>query len=239
MRCECGCEFEPKIEYRHRLICGDCTDKAVVERVMGGKRANITLTDPPYGLGAKKKSGKNDYQQYDDTRENLVILAEKWLPIAREISNAVFFFPGVTNAWIYPEADWMMCWFYAGGQLQSPWGFNCWQPILCYGKDPSLASGHGGRPDAVEMNIPANAGDIDHPCPKPITLWEWLVRRLTFEEGNIIFDPFLGSGTTLIACERLGRKCRAVEISPAYVGVAIERWYQMTGGEPVILADTE
>jgi DNA modification methylase len=50
-----------------------------------------------------------------------------------------------------------------------------------------------------------------------------------------VFDSFNGSGTTLIACERLGRKCRAVEIAPGYVGVALERWAQMTGGEPELL----
>jgi DNA modification methylase len=219
----------------HRLICGDCTDKAVVDRVMGGERADLCLTDPPYGLGNKKKSGKNDYDQHEDSRENLIILAGKWLPIAREISIVVVFFPGITNAWIYPEANWMMCWFYAGGQLRSSWGFNCWQPILCYGKDPSLASGNGGRPDAVEMNTPANAGDIDHPCPKPIALWRWLIKRLSFNDNDIFYEPFCGSGTTIIAGEQLSRKCRAIEISPAYCAVTIQRWVDMTGGTPVLI----
>ena len=58
---------------------------------------------------------------------------------------------------------------------------------------------------------------------------------ITTLRGDIVADPFLGSGTTLIACERLGRKCRAVEISPAYVAVAIQRWVDVTGGEPVLL----
>jgi DNA modification methylase len=53
--------------------------------------------------------------------------------------------------------------------------------------------------------------------------------------GVIIYESFSGSGTTLIACERLGRKCRAVEISPAYCAIAIQRWVDMTGGEPVLL----
>lgn len=223
----------------HRIICGDCTDRAVVERVMGGEKAAVCLTDPPYGLGEKKKSGKNDYDRHDDTHENLVTLAEKWLPIARELSSVVVFSPGVTNAWIYPEADWIMCWFYGGGQLRSSWGYNCWQPFLCYGKDPSLASGNGGRPDAVNMNTPANGGDIDHPCPKPLALWEWFVNRLSFNTGDIFYEPFSGSGTTLIACEQLGRKCRAVEISPAYVAVAIDRWATMTGGTPELLTQEE
>ena len=53
--------------------------------------------------------------------------------------------------------------------------------------------------------------------------------------GSIIYEPFLGSGTTIIACERLNRKCRAVEISPGYVAVAIQRWVDMTGGEPELM----
>jgi DNA modification methylase len=56
-------------------------------------------------------------------------------------------------------------------------------------------------------------------------------------EGLSIFDGFLGSGTTMIACERLGRKCRAVEISPAYCAVAIQRWADMTGGEPELVTE--
>ena len=60
-------------------------------------------------------------------------------------------------------------------------------------------------------------------------------RPIRNHEFDVVYDPFLGSGTTLIACERLGRRCRAVEISPAYCGVAIERWHQMTGREPVLI----
>ena len=60
-------------------------------------------------------------------------------------------------------------------------------------------------------------------------------RPIKNHESEFVYDPFLGSGTTLIACERLGRKCRAVEISPAYVAVAIQRWVDVTGGEPVLI----
>lgn len=206
---------------------------------MGGEKAAICLTDPPYGLGDGKESGKNNYDQHDDTRENLEKLADGWLPIARELSAVVVFSPGVTNAWIYPEANWIMCWFYGGGQLCSSWGFNCWQPFLCYGKDPSLAHGHGGRPDAVDMNTPANAADIDHPCPKPLKLWLWFIERLSFENGDVFYEPFAGSGTTIIACEQTGRKCRAIEISPAYVAVALQRWADLTGKTPELVTQVE
>lgn len=69
---------------------------------------------------------------------------------------------------------------------------------------------------------------------KPVALVEKAIAN-SAEQGAIALDPFLGSGTTLIACERLNRKCRAVEISPAYVAVALERWANLTGQTPILL----
>lgn len=213
----------------HRLICGDCTDRAVVAKVLDGRKAEVCLTDPPYGIDKTAESGKNDYEGFEDSEAALIDLASKWLPIAREFASAVVFSPGVLNLWFYPRADWIISWFYGGGQLRSPWGFNCHQPFLCYGPDPSLTQGHGARPDAVDMNTPANAADIDHPCPKPLKLWEWLIARLCFKRGTVIFDPFMGSGTTIVAAERMGHSARGVERSPYYCDVAIRRWQAITG----------
>ena len=218
----------------HRLVCGDSTDESAVNVALAGQKADVCLTDPPYGLGEKKESGKNNYCEYQDTEENLDVLAKKWIHVSINNSKVVVFSPGVTNAWKYPPADWIMCWFYGGGQLRSSWGFNCWQPFLCYGKDPSLASGHGGRPDAINMNVPANAADINHPCPKPIALWTWMINRLSFSNEDIFFEPFSGSGTTIIAAEQTGRKCCAIEISPRYVDVAVRRWQEFTGQDAVL-----
>ena len=210
---------------RHILVCGDCTD----ERNYKG-RFPLCLTDPPYGLGGSKASGKNDYESFVDTKENVAALAKKWVPLARSHCDAVVFSPGVTRQWLYPEPDWVLCWFYGAGQLRSSWGFNCWQPFLCYGRDPSLANGRGARPDAVNMNTPANAGDIGHPCPKPMKLWAWLFERLGFSDGEIL-DPFAGSGTTLIVAEQLNRTCYGIEIEPRYCDVIVERWQNLTGGK--------
>ena len=69
---------------------------------------------------------------------------------------------------------------------------------------------------------------------KPVELVEIMLKNNSSRDG-IVLEPFSGSGSTLIACERLGRKCRAVEISPAYCAVAIQRWVDVTGGEPVLL----
>lgn len=218
---------------KHRLACGDCTDVGAIDAALQGRKADLCLTDPPYGLDSKKKSGKNSYDQYEDTLDNLKELAALWLPLARSHSVAVVFSPGVTRQWVYPEPDWVICWFYGGGQLRSSWGFNCWQPFLCYGKDPSLANGKGARPDAIDMNTPANAGDINHPCPKPVKLWSWFLDRLTFSPNAVLFEPFSGSGTTIIAAEMKGIAVAAIELSPAYVDVAVKRWQDFTGKQAV------
>jgi ParB-like chromosome segregation protein Spo0J len=214
---------------RHRLVCGSCTDQNAIDAALVGARANLALTDPPYGLDGRKESGKNDYVGYDDSRENLVELAQRWLPLARAHANAVVFSPGVRQQWLYPEPDWVLCWFYGGGALQSPWGFNSWQPFLCYGKDPSLAYRRGSRPDAVNMNVSAQSGHVDHPCPKPVKLWQWLIERLVFKPNAIILEPFSGSGTALVAAERYDISVRAIELSPYYVDVALRRWEAFTG----------
>jgi hypothetical protein len=214
----------------HRIVCGDCTDPAVIEAVMQGEKADLCLTDPPYGVGL-------DYDGHDDSETALRELAAKWLPLARNAARVVVFTPGVTQQWLYPEPQWVMCWFYGGGQHRGPWGFNCWQPIICYGKDQSQAAGLGCRPDAVDLNTPANAGDIAHPCPKPMQLWEWLVTRCSFGDSDIVLDPFLGSGTTMIACHRLGRVCRGIELSPAYVAVCLERYAMETGETPELATE--
>lgn len=202
---------------RHRVMCGDATDPKDWAKLLKGERADLCLSDPPYGVGL-------DYKGFEDTPENVAKLAKEWLPIAREHADVVVFSPGVTRQWLYPPPDWVLCWFYGGGQLRSPWGFNCWQPFLAYGGDPSLASGNGCRPDAFDLNTPANAADLDHPCPKPLQLWTALIERLTFKQGAVIVDPLAGAGTTIIAAEQTGRTAYCMELSPAFVDVMIRRW---------------
>jgi DNA modification methylase len=208
----------------HRLLCGDATDVGAWDLVLQGERPSLCLTDPPYGIGV-------DYGVFTDTPQNVADLAERWLPLARSYASVVAFTSGVTRQWLYPEPDWVLCWFFGGGQLCGPWGFSCWQPIVVYGKDPSLASGNGRRPDAFDLNVPANAADIDHPVPKPLRLWEELIDRLTFAPDSIIVDCLGGSGTTIIAAERKYRKARLIELSPAYCDVAVRRWERVTGGK--------
>ena len=210
---------------KHRLMCGDSTDAAMVAVLMDGNKADLCLTDPPYGLG-DTVSTKNDYAEYDDSKENLIGLVDKFLPLARDLSKSVVLTPGNANHRIYPQPTWTMAWFVPAGTGRGPWGFCCWQPILCYGKDPKLSKGKGSHPDAIVHSESAEKNG--HPCPKPINFWKWLMER-TSELGELIYEPFSGSGTTLIAAEQTGRRCYAMELSPQYVDVAVRRWQEFTG----------
>ena len=209
----------------HRLLCGDSTNAEDVERVMGGEIADLCLTDPPYGLG-DTTSDKNNYNEYDDTRANLIETIKGFFPLAQSVAKCVVFTPGNGNTSLYETPTWTMAWFTPAGVGRGPWGFCCWQPILCYGKDPKLAKGKGCLPDALSHTEASEK--LGHPCTKPIKLWCWIMER-TSEKRETVYEPFCGSGTTLIAAEQLGRKCYGIEISPAYCDVIVERWETLTG----------
>lgn len=212
---------------RHLLMCGDSTRREDVQRLLGDEKVALTLTDPPYGIG-------ENYATHDDTPEALQVLAEKFLPLARERAAVTLLTPGNKFADFYPVPTWRLCWFSAAGQGQGPWGFVCWHVILAYGKCPYLATGQGSRPDGFQINVPRGI-DERHPCAKPLDVWEWLMLRGSAAEGDTVFDPFNGSGTTIIVAEKLKRTARTIEIDPKYVAVTLERWQESTGETAVLL----
>jgi len=217
----------------HRVLCGDSTKAEDVALLMGGEKVDLCLTDPPYGLG-DTVSNKNNYDRHEDSRANLVALIAGFVPLAKKYCVRMVITPGVKNLFLYSEPSWTMAWFTPAGAGRGPWGFCCWQPIICYGKDPRLASGEGSHPDSL-VHTESSDKSI-HPCPKPIKFWAWILERASVKGGDV-FDPFLGSGTTLIAAEQLGRKCYGIEISPAYCDVIVERWENLTGKKAKRVAD--
>lgn len=190
---------------------GDCRD------VLPYVAADVVVTDPPYGVGV-------DYGTFHDTPEMLASLVADVFPIMQKVGR-VGLTPGIGNERLYPQPDWTLAWFYGGGSNYSPWGFNCWQPILVWGKCPYMAAGDGCRPDAVVMNLPAVANG--HPCSKPFRFMTWLVNRLS-RCHEIVLDPFMGSGTTLRAAKDLGRKAIGIEIEERYCEIAARRCSQET-----------
>jgi len=201
----------------HRLICGDCTDKAVVDRVMGGEKADIAVTDPPYGVLSDEWDRQFNQDDLDNLIANSTGLVAIFNSAKTEIIKAILH--------LEPMPERMGVWRYS--QIApKPGMIWSWQPLFYWRCGDAVAW------DSLDWYQGNSDKDGTHPTQKPVEFFEKIISSV---EGRSVYDPFLGSGTTLIACERLGRKCRAVEISPAYVAVAIQRWVDVTGKEPELL----
>lgn len=179
---------------------------------------HLVLTDPPYGVGL-------EYDGYQDNPENLREIVDTIIPEIFRISPLTMLTPGIKNICLYPQPDWIMCWYMSNGEFRGPWGFNCWQPILCYGGDPMLANGLGSRPDVIAMPGPQSMKSI-HPCPKPHKLWRALLCRafptLTSNSIRRVVDPFSGSGATARCCKMMGLHFLCFEQSSKYVTESIQ-----------------
>jgi DNA modification methylase len=239
----------------HRLICGDCTDRAVVERVMQGEKADIIFTSPPYNQGGKAKrlpafyGGKGDNKTKDEYYLMIVncllslsVVCNSTTPVlwnvmynsnSRDDYGKTIF--GDDNPFHVMET---IVWDKLHGFNISARGILSRDTelifLMCLGEDYYT---NQGRYDTWynTWRIGTQGSQTEgHGAAFPVELVEKGINSFCVENG-IMIDPFLGSGTTLIACERLGRKCRAVEISPAYCAVAIQRWVDMTKGEPNLI----
>lgn len=214
----------------HRLLCGDATSEADVARLLDGQTAAACLTDPPYGI-------EFDYASHDDAHAENAQLVQAAFALAPSLR---VWTPGKMNlarelAW-NPDAK-IACWhkgFAAAGNGLG--GASTWEPILIAG-----ASSHAELSNDY-INIPTDRDPaltdedgLRHPCPKPVALYELLLEAFTAFAGSV-YEPFAGSGTTLIACENLGRRCFAMEIDPVYCDVIVDRWERHTGGTATLEA---
>jgi DNA modification methylase len=180
------------------VVCGDCLE---LMKALPDGCVDAVITDPPYGVG-------KIYDSYDDTKKNL----ENMIPYLF-IAPKVVITPGVNNIHSYPKPEWVLCWWKPNAMVRSAVAnCNVWEPILVYG------CGYFFGRDGIEICISPQL--IDHPCPKPLRLFEWLISKV---EATTILDPFAGSGTTLVAAKKLGRHYLGFEISPDYVRISRER----------------
>jgi DNA modification methylase len=190
---------------------------------MGGEKAQLCFTDPPYGANI-------EYATHEDSQENLRKLVDGFFPLAEECSELIALSPGINNMWLYKKPSWAIGWFYSAGSGRTPWGFSAWQPILVFGKDPKLAAGEGCHPDGFQLLMSKEDAEenrkLGHVVPKPLSVWERLMERLSNKYTSVIYEPFCGSGTTIVVCQNAGHKCRAIELDPSYVAVALERMSQ-------------
>ena len=192
------------------LYEADCIDAL---QIIGA--VDAVITDPPYGIGL-------DYalEGFDDTPEELQALIDSFVPLCRQIAPIVSITPGNVNHYLYPKPTWTLCWFNRAGAGSGPWGFSCWQPILCYGPDPYLRLSMGRRPDFIEHSETSEKNG--HPCPKPIRFQKLWIERVALDAQTIL-DPFMGSGTTGVAAVQMGRKFIGIEREPKYFDIACRR----------------
>ena len=192
------------------LINGDCLEEM---KKMPDKGVDLCLTDPPYGVDIK-------YGHYDDTLENWYALMKSIIPNIKRISKMVVMPSCQINRleWWYKNfpPDWLMCWYKGSPGHSAYIGFNDWEPHLVWGKNNTTMH------DYIAVTNTEKMGNYRHPCPKPIKWAKWIISRST-EKDNIILDPFMGSGTTGVACKELGRKFIGIEIDENYYNIAKKR----------------
>ena len=200
-------------EYKNKIICGDCLD---VMRKIPDKSIDLILTDPPYGVNLK-------YDVYDDTEERWFEMMDKIIPEMRRIAKMVIF-PSCQIKrldWFYKnhKPDWLICWHKGSPGHASYIGFNDWEPHIVYGKNTNTMHDYFSVVNNEKM------GNYGHPCPKPISWAEWIISRAT-KEGQIVLDPFNGSGTTTFVAQKLGRNFIGIDLSEAYCKIAEQRLRQ-------------
>ncbi len=199
----------------NRIINADCLE---VMKGIPDKAVDLVLTDPPYGINC-------EYDAFNDTSDNVNNLIKSFMPEVLRIGKIVALTPGNRNIYSYPKPDWILSWTVPQGNGVSCWGFICWHAILVYGKDPYLTNRLGSQPDLITgKNITSEK--FSHPCPKPIDIWSKILQRCSIKNTDIILDPFLGSGTTAVACKSLGRKFIGIEKSLKYCEIAERRLSQ-------------
>jgi len=236
----------------HRLMVGDCTDATVMAALLlQGELAQICWTDPPWNVaygeniekdnaqGYKKRTMKND--NLGDKFPEFVKMAVRSIWNSCERGAMLYLVMGAQE---WPTID----------RALREKGFH-WSSTIVWVKDQLVLSRkdyhtqfeplwYGWRGDAARLRevMDRKQSDVwlidrpkrseDHPTMKPLPLVERSLINSSLP-GDVVLDPFVGSGTTLIVCEQLQRLCRAVELDPLYAAVTIERWHRLTGETPI------
>jgi len=209
------------LDGRVTLWLGDCRE---ILPTLG--TVDAVVTDPPYGVnyhGSVTKHGRNGfgYESFDDTPAAIAEICVPAVRMAVSIARSAVVTPGNANAFKYDEPKSIGAIYYPSGANSGPWGFVCSQPLFYYGKDPYLANALGRLPNAFASTEAADR-TIEHPCPKPINQTKWMVWRASLP-GELVLDPFMGSGTTGVAAVKLGRRFIGIEIEPKYFDIACRR----------------
>lgn len=225
---------------RHKLMCGDATSEDVLKRLMGGDKADMYLTDPPYNVAYEGKTEDKLTIQNDSMEDSAFyqFLVDSFV-VADSVMNegAAFYvwhadsegynFRGACRAveWELREC---LIWnknTMVLGRQDYQWKH---EPCLYGWKGGAAHNWYSDRKQTtvIDMNKPNR--NAEHPTMKPVQLFAYLMENSS-KPGDIILDSFCGSGTTLIACEQMGRVARVLELDPKYCDVIVERYINLVG----------
>lgn len=243
---------------KHRLLCGDSTNPKNVEIVTSGKNFDLCFTSPPYALGksaslsGNKSISKNGkaYDSHDDDPKEWADLMDGWWSssIGHVSSWVVNVQPLAGNKrdlfkWIHNRVDQLVdiaTWDkgHAAPQMAQGVMSSRFEWIIIFGENNAsrvipFASWHGNV-QSVYAAAPQRGNEFAkvHGATMPEHLAEWAIGTLC-DKSKTILDPFCGTGTTVIACEKLGKICAGIEISNSYCDVIVKRWQDFTGKQAI------
>lgn len=233
----------------HRLMCGDSTKVDDVEKLMNGEKADMVFTDPPYGCNYQ--GGLNEKKKQQIKNDNLIgqklyeFLYDiyKNIKLYTNIKSAIYVFYTHANTKEFINALWdaglkqrsIIAWYKTSG------GFGDFMSQYMNAYEPCIYASNGDSVNWYGANNEKTVWEIDkerecklHPTMKPIAVVSRAIKNSS-QKNNKVLDLFGGSGSTLIACEQLNRKCYTMELDEHYCDVIITRWENLTGKEAELI----
>lgn len=222
---------------RHRLICGDSTAEETYKLLMDGKKANLTVTDPPYNVAYEAKAGKiqNDDMK-DDEFYKFLLAAFTNIYNAMENDASIYVFHADTEGLNFRKA-FVDAGFYLSGVCiwakqslvlgRSPYQWKH-EPILFGWKKDGRHRWYSDRKQSTVWNFDRPSKNDLHPTMKPVALCAYPIQNSSMS-NCIVLDPFGGSGSTLIACEQTNRICYSIELDEKYTDVIVKRYIEQVG----------
>lgn len=227
---------------KHRVICGDSTGEEVYTRLMDAQKANLVLTDPPYNVDVEETAGKimND-NMADEDFYNFLLSAYRCMHANLADDGSIYVWHADTEGLNFRKA-FKDAGFYLSGCCiwkknalvlgRSPYQW-IHEPCLFGWKQKGKHQWYADRKQTTVWEYDKPKSSPDHPTMKPVQLMSYPIKNSTMTNG-IVLDPFLGSGSTLIACCETERVCRGIELDPKFVDVIVRRfatWCQENGKE--------
>ena len=229
---------------QHRLICGDSTEPAVIDRLMDGVKADCVFTDPPYNIASDSKNFASDVSkamkdlsesEWDKNFDINEVLNNIYTVLAENVTVYIctsHFLASDIWAWMKQWADhYSYCVWSKPNPMPSlakrHWTWNT--ELICYATRGKHTFNFPKEGHALSTwTINKRNGDTGHPTEKPVEVPAMGISHSS-KENDVVLDPFGGSGSTLIACEQLNRKCYMAEISPEYCDVILQRYINFKG----------